>query len=73
MAYLFELSLENDDGTVTIPADRASRWRRQLATAYGDLSEGEKELDRTEARKVMAVFFSAGDEDRPGGRGVIGG
>lgn len=30
------------------------RWRRQIQTAYGGLSEDEKESDRIEARKVLA-------------------
>lgn len=32
------------------------RWRRQAATPYADLSEAEKESDRVEARKVLALL-----------------
>lgn len=31
------------------------RWRRQIATPYGSLSEEEKESDRIEARKALRV------------------
>lgn len=31
------------------------RWRRQLATPYGELSEADKEKDRVFARKVLAA------------------
>jgi len=34
------------------------RWRRQMATSYADLSEKEKESDRVEARKKLAVYRS---------------
>jgi len=31
------------------------RWRRQMNTSYEDLPEGEKESDRIEARKKLAL------------------
>ena len=33
-----------------------ARWRRQMSTSYAELSEAEKENDRIEARKVLAVL-----------------
>lgn len=32
------------------------RWVRQMATSYADLTEAEKESDRAEARKVVAII-----------------
>jgi len=32
------------------------RWRRQVETAYADLSEKEKESDREWARKVLSLL-----------------
>lgn len=54
MKYLFEVSIQNEDGSVTIPADKVSRWQRQMATDYKDLTESEKKSDRHQAIKVIA-------------------
>ncbi len=56
MEYLFNISAENTDGSVTIPADKVQRWKRQMLTSYSGLSEKEKESDRQEAKKVMGTI-----------------
>lgn len=56
MKYLFEVSIENDDGTVTIPADKVENWKRQMTTHYSDLSSKEQASDLEQAEKVMAVI-----------------
>lgn len=55
MAYLFEQSRPNDDGSVTIPASLAARWRRQVASDYAGLPDEERESDRIEADKVLEI------------------
>jgi len=56
MKYLFEKSVQNADGTVTIPTWAVTRWRRQMNTQYEALPEGDKELDRLEADKMLAIL-----------------
>lgn len=56
MEYLFSISKENEDGSVTIPKDKVKRWKRQSETDYDDLSNKEKESDRKEVRKFMKVI-----------------
>lgn len=56
MEYLYAKSQRNDDGTVTIPADLAKRWWRQMNTPYDLLSDAEKESDKKEARAILALL-----------------
>ena len=58
MKYLFSECEENDDGSVTIPAEFISRWDRQLNTLYKDLPENEKESDRAEADKIIKIIMT---------------
>lgn len=55
MRYMFEKGTLNLDGTVTMPAWAVKRWQRQADTPYDDLTAKEKESDRDEARKMLAV------------------
>ena len=57
MKYLFLISEEPGDGTVIIDKEKADRWRRQMTTDYNDLTEKEKESDRTQAKKVINVLW----------------
>lgn len=56
MGYLFSKGTHNPDGTFTIPAWAVERWQRQMRTPYADLSEAEKESDRREADRYLAVL-----------------
>ena len=56
MNYLFEKSIEREDGSVTIPAELVERWKRQINTPYANLSDSEKESDREIADKVLRII-----------------
>jgi len=55
MEYLFSVTVSDGDGA-RIPMDKAVRWHRQMRTDYADLTEKEKESDRDQADKVLAVI-----------------
>jgi len=56
MEYLFSVSVQNTDGTVTIPEALVNRWKRQASTPYESLPLGETESDKEQAEKVIALL-----------------
>ena len=56
MRYMFSKGIFNDDGTWTMPATFVERWQRQMETPYDQLTEQEKQSDRAEADKMLAVL-----------------
>jgi hypothetical protein len=56
MDYIFSKGIFHDDGTWTMPAWAAERWRRQAATSYKELPETEKEADRVEANEILSIL-----------------
>lgn len=56
MLHLFKVSIHNEDGTVTIPADQVRRWKRQMNTKYANLSSDEQKSDLEQAEKVITVI-----------------
>ena len=56
MSYLFSVSIHNDNGTYTIPADQVARWNRQIVTPYNELPEMEKDGDREQADKILTIL-----------------
>lgn len=56
MTYLFEVSTLNKDGSVTIPADKVERWKRQMNTNYSELSNDEKKSDLEQAKKIITII-----------------
>ena len=56
MSYQFSVCQYNEDGSVTIPADKVERWMRQQGAPYSALTEKERESDRHQADKVLALF-----------------
>lgn len=65
MSYLFEVSRLNEDGSVTIPADKVAHWKRQIETQYAELSDEEKESDLEQANKMMSVFQNQMSSQNP--------
>lgn len=59
MKYLFSESTSNADGSITIPAWAATRWRRQAYACYSELTETERDSDRHEADRIIAVLEEA--------------
>lgn len=58
MRYLFEVSIENEDGSVTIPPDKVERWKRQIQAGYDELSDDEQKSDIEQANKVIRALKS---------------
>jgi hypothetical protein len=57
--YVHSKGLRQPDGSLLIPGDLVSRWERQIATTYNELSEQEKESDRDQVRKYMPLIVAA--------------
>ena len=53
MRHLFSVCDHHVDGSCTIPAEKVTRWDRQMRTGYGDLSEKERESDREIVRRFL--------------------
>lgn len=60
MKYMFSKGTFNSDGTWTMPKWAVERWVRQMSTPYENLSAEEKESDRVEVRKTLAVLEKDG-------------
>lgn len=56
MRYLFRKSELVPDRGACIPEELVERWIRQMDTKYQDLPEKEKESDRNEADKIIALL-----------------
>lgn len=68
MKYLFEKSLTNEDGTVTLPKSFVDRWKRQANTLYVDLPEVEKRSDLDEADKILSIINARIEVCKKGGQ-----
>ena len=53
------------DGYAVIPTEWVERWRRQMDTPYAELREDERESDRKEADRVLAVVMGPDPESAP--------
>ena len=58
MRYLFSKATPLPDGGVYLPSWAVERWQRQMETDYLDLTEQERESDRTEADRFLALAVS---------------
>ena len=57
MEYLFSVSKHNRNGSVTIPADKVTRWAEQMKTHYVLLSAKEQKSDQEQADKVIDAMI----------------
>jgi hypothetical protein len=56
MKYLWNKCDDIDaEGTIRIPNWAVARWDRQMNTPYADLPESEKQSDRDEADRMLAI------------------
>lgn len=56
MRWQFTCGQFNEDETWTMPAVKVQRWQRQMNTPYAELTDQERESDREQADKVLAVL-----------------
>lgn len=56
MGFLFGQCTQTFNGQPVIPRPLVERWRRQMQTPYTQLSEAEKDSDRAEADKMLALI-----------------
>jgi hypothetical protein len=57
MKYQFEKGVMSPDGMyLMIPLWAVERWMRQQNTLYAELPEAEKESDRKEADRILAIL-----------------
>jgi hypothetical protein len=54
--HLFEVSIANPDGTMTIPRQYVQQWQREINTSYDNLSEEEKDGDRKQVDKMLPLI-----------------
>lgn len=45
------------DGSLVIPPELVERWQRQMETPYSALSEAEKESDRQQVHRYLALVL----------------
>jgi len=57
--YLHSKGVRQPDGSLLLPADLVARWEKQSETKYAELSEQEKESDRDQVRRYLALIASA--------------
>ena len=59
MGYMFGCGEFRKDDTWVMPAEKLERWWRQKEAPYSELSDKERESDRHQADKILAVVQPA--------------
>lgn len=62
MEYMFAWGRVEEHGCFIIPKELYERWSRQMTTPYSQLSEREKDSDRKEADRVIAMLNNDPDQ-----------
>lgn len=57
--YMHARGKVQEDGSLLIPPDLASRWARQMNTPYAGLSGAEKESDRDQVRQYLTFIIES--------------
>jgi hypothetical protein len=55
--YVHAQAERRPDGSLVLPAPLVARWESQIARAYADLSEEERESDREQVRRYLPVVL----------------
>ena len=63
-AYVHNLCIKNEDGSLTIPKKYVDHWNWEIALKYKDLPEKIKESDRKEVYKIMPLFDHMFNENK---------
>lgn len=53
--YMHSKGTPQKDGSMLIPAELVQRWEQQMTTPYSELSDAEKDSDRDQVRKYLAI------------------
>ncbi|HXG65305.1 MAG TPA: hypothetical protein VNO70_09360 [Blastocatellia bacterium] len=56
MRHLFTCGEFDEAGNFILPREVAQHWQRQMRTPYQKLSEREKDSDREQADKILALL-----------------
>jgi hypothetical protein len=57
--YVHANGKRQPDGSLVLPADLVRRWDNQIATAFADLSESEKQSDREQVGRYLPLIEDA--------------
>lgn len=63
-AYVHNLCIKNDDGSLTIPKKYVDHWNWEIALRYKSLPNNIKESDRKEVYKIMPLFDRMFNENK---------
>lgn len=62
--YMHSKATRQPDGSLIIPADLVTKWERQIAMPFAQLSETEKDSDREQVQKYLPLIKSSLSETR---------
>jgi hypothetical protein len=60
--YVHQQGTRCEDGSIVLPPHLVKHWERQIATAYKDLTEEEKQSDRDQVGKYLPLIFPVDDK-----------